>query len=94
MKMVVFIEGQVKEAIVCMKVVDGMDTCVVYFIPRVLASDDRVLAHVNKFVEVKEHCECSSDNAYKQSKSKKILECHQYVFQMTTLVEMNNQLND
>lgn len=69
-KTMISVDGQVEKAIACIKVVDGVDTCVVGFVPRVLAGGGRVVAHVNNFVQVKELYECSN-NTYKRSKSKK-----------------------
>lgn len=62
------ITGAVEEAIKCVLVVDGTDTCNVAFVPRVQGRTDKVKNHINKFVQVKE-LYVDSPNSYKRSKS-------------------------
>lgn len=69
-KTVVTVNNIPEEGIVCVKVIDGVDSCKVGFVPRMMASLDRVQNHLNKFVVVKELYE-SSDNSYKRVKSHK-----------------------
>lgn len=53
-KTVVSVNKELEEAVACVKVVDGVDSCTVGFVPRVFAGTDRVKDHINKFVMVKE----------------------------------------
>lgn len=65
----VTVGSETEPAIKCVKVVEGIDTCTVAFIPRVQSTLTRVQAHLNRFVQVSELYE-NSDSAYKRSKSK------------------------
>ena len=66
----VAVDGVVEEALKVVKVVEGVDSCTVGFIPRVLMSLPAVNKHVNKFVQVSELYKDSS-NGYKRDKSYK-----------------------
>ena len=46
-------------AIKCVKIIDGVDTCTVAYVPRILMQLPKVQAHINKFVQVSElHSQC------------------------------------
>ena len=62
--MVMQVEDRTEEAIKVIKVVDGVDTCTVGFVPRVIAQLEHMRNHVNKFVQVKEIYQ-ESKNTYK-----------------------------
>ena len=55
-------------AVKCVKVVNGVDSCTVGFIPRVEASLPKISTHINKFVMVKELYHNAKSN-YKRRKS-------------------------
>ena len=65
---VVTINHETEEAIKVVKVVDGVDTCTVAFVPRVQSSLPGVKGHTYKFVQVIE-LYSKSDSPYKRSKS-------------------------
>lgn len=69
-KRVIMVDGNTKEAIACVKVVDGMDRCTIAFVSRIFANTERVQSHINKFVMVKELYEFLP-NFYKWSKGQK-----------------------
>ena len=60
--------GEDENAVKFVKVIDGVDTCTVAFLPRHYMSLPKVLAHVNKFVQVVE-VHSDSKNTYKRSKA-------------------------
>ena len=65
---VVDISGATETAIKAVKVIDGVDTCTVGFVPRVFKELPQVAAHVDKFVQVVE-VYGDSTNTYKRSLS-------------------------
>ena len=67
---VVEVNGVPEEAVKCVKVVEGVDTCTVGFVPRIQAKLPKVTGHINQFVQVME-LYCESSSRYKQSKSLK-----------------------
>jgi len=67
-KCTVSVDGSVEEAVKCVRVVDGMDSCTVAFIPRVLAKLPKVTKQLNKFVVVADIYD-ESPNLYKRDKS-------------------------
>ena len=66
---VITYQGKEEPAIKCVKVIDGLDTCTVAFVPRVLMTLPKVQEHLNKFVQVVEIFEDSPDS-YKQAKAR------------------------
>ena len=68
-KCVVEVDGEEEEAVKCVLVnSDGVDTCTVGFVPRLYLRQDRVKAHVNKFVVIKETY-FDSEDTYKRRTS-------------------------
>ena len=67
-KCVVTINGVVEEAIKCVRIVDGSDSCSVAFVPRFLARTDMVVSNIGSFVQVLELYH-ESESAYKKKKS-------------------------
>lgn len=65
---VVTIDHVTEPAVKCVKVVDGMDTCTVAFIPRVQSKLPQVQKHLNQFVQVVE-LYADSPSPYKRKKS-------------------------
>lgn len=65
---VVEVNGVPERAVKCVRVLDGVDTCTVGFIPRIQANLPKVNDHINQFVQVTE-LYCDSPSSYKQSKS-------------------------
>ena len=63
---VVDINGASETAVKAVRVIDGVDTCTVGFVLRVLKLIPKVVGHLNKFVQVVELYE-NSDNTYKRS---------------------------
>ena len=61
-KCVVTIGGEVEEAIKCVLIVDGTDTCTVGFVPRSLSGHDKVQAQIGGFVQVLELYDESESN--------------------------------
>ena len=55
-------------AIKCVKIIDGVDTCTVACVPRILMQLPKAQAHINKFVQVSELCS-QSKSACKCTKS-------------------------
>ena len=51
---VVTMKNETKGAIKCIKVINGVDTCTVAFVPHVIAKLEHAQAHLNKFVQVVE----------------------------------------
>ena len=66
---VIFVGDTPENAVKAVKVVDGMDSCTVGFVPRAQAKLKKVRDHHNKFVTVKELYE-DSGNSYKRSKDR------------------------
>ena len=64
---VVQIDNITEDAIKCVKVIDGVDTCTVAFVPRVIARTRHVSQHLNKFIQVVKLYK-DSPNSYKRSK--------------------------
>lgn len=64
----VSVEGIMEPAIACVRVDRGIDSCTVAFVPRMMAQQEKVKAHINKFVMVKELYN-DSPSTYKRSKS-------------------------
>ena len=65
---IVTINNNTETAIKCVKVVDGVDTCTVAYVPRVVAKLEHVQDHLNKFVQVVE-LYGEAENSFKWSKS-------------------------
>ena len=65
-KCVVDIHGATETAVKAVKVIDGVDTCTVGFVPRVLKTLPKVQSHLDKFVQVIE-IYTDSPNTYKRS---------------------------
>ena len=65
---VVTVNSETKTAVKCVKVIDGIDTCTVAFVPQVIAKLEHVQAHLNKFVQVVE-LYGEAENSFKRSKS-------------------------
>jgi len=68
-KTVVTYNDMPEEAVKCVKVVNGVDTCTVAFIPRSLMGLEKVQNHLNKFAQVVE-LYVTHTNSYKRAKSK------------------------
>ena len=51
---IITIGNKSKTAVKCVKVVDGVDSCTVGFIPQVETAMPKISTHINKFVMVKE----------------------------------------
>jgi hypothetical protein len=66
----VSIDGVIEDAVKCVLVIQGNDTCTVGFVPRVIANTEMVKEHHYLFVQVKEVYD-DSDNTYKHKKSYK-----------------------
>eukprot|EP00977_Amphora_coffeiformis_P013799 scaffold3718_cov131-Amphora_coffeaeformis.AAC.1 len=49
---VVSVDGSIEEAVKCVKVEDGKDSCTVVYVPWVIAKLPVVQDHLNKFVQV------------------------------------------
>ena len=62
----VTVDGVDEPAIKCVKVIDGIDTCTVAFVPRVQAQLSKVKDNINRFVQVVE-LYTDSDSPYKRS---------------------------
>jgi len=65
---VVTYDGRSEMAVKCVKMVDGVDTCTVAFVPRAMCQLPHVQAHLKKFVQVVE-LYSGHKNSYKRSKS-------------------------
>ena len=67
---IVVVAGRSETAVKAVKVIDGVDTCTVGFVPRVFVDFPKVVNHLDKFVQVIElyHDSC---NSYKASLSKR-----------------------
>ena len=65
---VLTINNKTESAVKCVKVVDGIDTCTVAFVPRVIAKLEHVQGHLNKFFKVVKLYGEAND-LFKQSKS-------------------------
>ena len=68
MKCIVTINNLTESAIKCVKVVDGVHTCTVSYVPHVLGNLKHVQGHLNKFVQMVE-LYSKVENSFKQSKS-------------------------
>ena len=64
----VTVKGTVEKAVKCVKVVNGIDTCTVAFVPRALMNLPQVQNNLNGFVQVSE-VYADSKNWYKKNKS-------------------------
>ena len=67
-EMQVNLNGELEPAISCVLVDRGVDTCTVAYVPRMMAEQERVKKHINKFVMVMELYN-DSTSTYKRSKS-------------------------
>ena len=65
---VVSYNGRDEAAIKGVKVVDGVDTCTVAYVPRATMNFPKVHGHINKFAQVTE-LYSQSKNTYKKTKS-------------------------
>lgn len=65
---VVTINHTVEPALKCVKVIDGVDTCTIGFVPRVQSQLKKIREHTDQFVQVTE-LYAESDSPYKRSKS-------------------------
>ena len=66
----VSVHGVIEEAVKCVKVTDGVDTCTVAFVPRAIAALPKVQNNFNEFATVTELCG-HSKNKHKRDKSHK-----------------------
>lgn len=64
----VSVNGVIEPAICCVRVDRGVDGCTVAFVPRMMATQERVKQHINQFVMVQELYN-DSPSTYKRSKS-------------------------
>jgi hypothetical protein len=69
-KTVVTVNGVAEEAVKCVRISDGIDSCTVAFVPRNLHNLEIVKNNINSFVIVKE-IYADSDNTYKKRKANK-----------------------
>jgi hypothetical protein len=69
-KTVVTVKGVAEEAVKCVRITDGVDSCTVAFVPRNLHNLEIVKKNINNFVIVKE-VYADSDNTYKKRKASK-----------------------
>jgi hypothetical protein len=70
---IVEVNGQVEDAVKCVRIMDGSDGCTVAFIPRAFMKVPKLRKNINKFAIVKEVYK-DSDSTYKRRKSQKNLE--------------------
>ena len=90
MKCAVECNSEVEEAIKCVKVFDGVDTCTVTHLSRNYLGPQKVQNHINKFVQaVKIHRQ--SKNAHNWTMPVLIVALHQFNCWMRTKVAMNEQ---
>ena len=86
--------SKVKEAIKCIKVIDGVDTCTVACLPWNCLAPPKVQNHIDKFVQMVELCG-HSKNAHKLTKPVPIAALHPLNCWTRTKATMNEQnMND
>jgi hypothetical protein len=67
-KCVVTIEGQINDAIKCVRIIDGTDSCTAAFVPRSMVKNVKIETKLDTFVQVLELYD-DSENTHKRRKS-------------------------
>jgi hypothetical protein len=67
-KCVVTINGELQDAIKCVRIVDGTDSCMAAYVPRSMVKNIKIETQLDSFVQVLELYD-DSDNSHKRRKS-------------------------